>query len=131
MSGLQQFEVYAFATGIHVASEETRVRTLLYCIGPRAQVILSLLMSDEEADKPYVEVTRRFTSSFVHPLNKVYEIYRFHKQTKEAGETVVAARVDKLQTQTVLRTAAIGVKPGTTYSRGGGTWCLSVGGPSA
>ncbi|XP_049268752.1 uncharacterized protein LOC125757326 [Rhipicephalus sanguineus] len=85
---LQQFEDYAFATGMHAAPEETRVRTLLYCMGPRACIVLSSLMSDEDAYKSYAEVTRRLTSYFVHPVNKAYESSRFHKRTQQPGETV-------------------------------------------
>ncbi|KAM7299507.1 uncharacterized protein ISCGN_020073 [Ixodes scapularis] len=85
---LQQFEDYAFATGMHLAPDETRVRTLLYCMGPRARIILSSLMSDEEAYQSYAEVTHRLTSYFVHPINEVYESSRFHKRTQQPGETV-------------------------------------------
>ncbi|KAM7303620.1 hypothetical protein ISCGN_013568 [Ixodes scapularis] len=45
---MQRFEDYFFATGMHVAPGETRVRTLLYCMGPRARIVLSSLMSDED-----------------------------------------------------------------------------------
>ncbi|KAL1427133.1 hypothetical protein MTO96_017702 [Rhipicephalus appendiculatus] len=51
LSWLQQFEDYAFATGMHAAPYETRVRTLLYCVGPRARIVLSSLMSDKDAYK--------------------------------------------------------------------------------
>ncbi|KAL1475812.1 hypothetical protein MTO96_037006, partial [Rhipicephalus appendiculatus] len=55
---LQQFQDYAFATGMHAAPDETRVRTLLYCMGPRARVVLSSLMSDVDAYKSYQEQGR-------------------------------------------------------------------------
>ncbi|CAN8011057.1 unnamed protein product [Ixodes pacificus] len=85
---LQQFEDYAFAAGMHVAPDKTRDRTLLYCIGSRACIVLSSLTFDEEAYQSYAEVTQRLTSYFVHPINEVYESSRFHKRTQQSGETV-------------------------------------------
>ncbi|XP_040072601.1 uncharacterized protein LOC115325083 [Ixodes scapularis] len=85
---LQQFEDYAFATGMHVAPDEARIRTLLYCMGPRARIVLSSLMSDEEAYQSSAEVTRRLSSYFVHPINETYESSRFYKRTQQPGETV-------------------------------------------
>ncbi|XP_075737473.1 uncharacterized protein LOC142777061 [Rhipicephalus microplus] len=85
---LKQFEDHAFATGMHAAPDETRVRTLLYSMGPRARIFLSSLMSDKDAYKSYAEVTRRFTSYFAHPVNEMYESSCFHERTQPPGETV-------------------------------------------
>ncbi|KAH7947372.1 hypothetical protein HPB52_010994 [Rhipicephalus sanguineus] len=46
---LQQLEDHCFATGMHAAPEETRVRTLVYCRDPWARIVLSSLISDEDA----------------------------------------------------------------------------------
>ncbi|CAN8017320.1 unnamed protein product [Ixodes persulcatus] len=73
---------------MYVAPDETRVRTLLYCVRARARIVLSSLMSDEEAYQFYAEVTRRLTSYFVHPINKAYESSRFHTWTQQPGEIV-------------------------------------------
>ncbi|CAN7988424.1 unnamed protein product [Ixodes hexagonus] len=82
LAWLQQFEDYAFATGVHMAPDETRVRTPLYCMGPRGRLLWSVWTA------LYAEVTRRFTSYFVHPISEVYESSRFHKRTQQPGETV-------------------------------------------
>nr|XP_037270539.1 QRFP-like peptide receptor [Rhipicephalus microplus] len=87
LPGLQQLN-YAFANGIRAVAGDTRVRTLLYCMNLRARVIVSSLMSDENAFKSYVEVTQRLTSYFVHPVNEVYESSRFHKRSQQSSETV-------------------------------------------
>ncbi|KAG0417759.1 hypothetical protein HPB47_005376 [Ixodes persulcatus] len=51
---LQQFEDYSFATGMHVAPDGTRVRTLLYCMGPRACILHSV--AAVARNRRYVEV---------------------------------------------------------------------------
>lgn len=48
----QQFDDYSFATGLHAADDEVRVRTLLYCMGTRSRDILcSLQVRDEDYSK--------------------------------------------------------------------------------
>ncbi|KAL3214229.1 hypothetical protein MRX96_007037 [Rhipicephalus microplus] len=55
---------------MHAAPDETRVRTLLYCMGPRALVVLGSLMSNKDTYMSYAEVTRRLTSYIVLPVNE-------------------------------------------------------------
>ncbi|XP_077543850.1 uncharacterized protein LOC144155975 [Haemaphysalis longicornis] len=87
---LQQFEDYSFASGLSSAPEETKVRTLLYCMGPQGREVLSSLMSDAEAYRSYSGVTTSLSGYFVHPVNEVYESSRFHKRTQVVGESVDA-----------------------------------------
>ncbi|XP_077546688.1 uncharacterized protein LOC144159208 [Haemaphysalis longicornis] len=87
---LQQFEDYSFASGLSSAPEETKVRTLLYCMGPQGREVLSSLMSDAEAYGSYSGVTTSLSGYFVHPVNEVYESSRFHKRTQVVGESVDA-----------------------------------------
>ncbi|XP_077536156.1 uncharacterized protein LOC144148507 [Haemaphysalis longicornis] len=87
---LQQFEDYSFASGLSSAPEETKVRTLLYCMGPQGREVLSSLMSDAEAYRSYSGGTTSLSGYFVHPVNEVYESSRFHKRTQEVGESVDA-----------------------------------------
>lgn len=87
---IEQFEDYAFATGLHQVTDEVRVRTLLYCMGTQARRMLaSLNLSDEEV-RAYSVVRSKFTSYFVHPVSEVHESYRFHKRTQQAEESVDA-----------------------------------------
>ncbi|KAL3171601.1 hypothetical protein MRX96_013796 [Rhipicephalus microplus] len=71
---------------MHAVPVKTRVRTLLYFMGPRARVVLRSLMSDEDAYKSYAELTRSLISYFVHEINEVYESARFHKQKQHPGK---------------------------------------------
>nr|XP_037275468.1 uncharacterized protein LOC119168167 [Rhipicephalus microplus] len=87
---LQQFEDYSFVSGLSSAPEETKVRTLLYCMGPQGREVLSSLMSDAEAYHSYFSVTTSLSGYFVHPVNEVYESSRFHKRTQAVGESVDA-----------------------------------------
>nr|XP_037280020.1 uncharacterized protein LOC119172989 [Rhipicephalus microplus] len=86
---LQQFEDYSFASGLSSAPEETKVRTLLYCMGPQGREVLSSLMSDAEAYRSYSGVTS-LSGYFVHPVNEVHESSRFHKRMQAVGESVDA-----------------------------------------
>lgn len=88
LAWIQQFEDFSFASGLASAAEETKVRTLLYCMGPQARVILSSLMTDEEAYASYDAVKEKFNGYFVHPVNEAYESSRFHKRNQLPGETV-------------------------------------------
>ncbi|XP_077531198.1 uncharacterized protein LOC144143299 [Haemaphysalis longicornis] len=87
---LQQFEDYSFASGLSSAPEETKVHTLLYCMGPQGLEVLSSLMSDAEAYRSYSGVTTSLSGYFVHPVNEVYESSRFHKRTQAVGLSVDA-----------------------------------------
>ncbi|KAL3192444.1 hypothetical protein MRX96_059037 [Rhipicephalus microplus] len=44
----QQFDDYSFATGLHAADEEIRVRTLLYSMGTRARDILLIFRASKQ-----------------------------------------------------------------------------------
>lgn len=87
---IQQFEDFSFASGLASAAEETKVRTLLYCMGPQARVILSSLISDTEAYASYDAVKEKFNGYFFHPVNELYESSRFHKRNQLPGGTVDA-----------------------------------------
>lgn len=58
---LQQFEDHSLASGLSAASEETKVRTLLYCRGRQARVVLSSIMLDDEAYRSYADVSAKLT----------------------------------------------------------------------
>lgn len=87
---IEQFEDYAYATGMHRATDEVRVRTLLYCMGVQARRVLASFNLTAEEALSYSVVKSKFTSYFVHPLNEVHESYRFHKRTQQADESVDA-----------------------------------------
>lgn len=87
---IQTYEDYAFATGLRSASDETQVRTLLYCMGPQARTVLASLGVPAPETQPFAAVKERLTQHFVHPANEIYESRRFHRRTQQPGETVDA-----------------------------------------
>lgn len=87
---IEQFEDYAYATGLYQATDEVRVRTLLYCMGVQARRVLASFNLSAEEVQSYSVVKSKFTSYFVHPLNEVHESYRFHKRTQQGDESVDA-----------------------------------------
>ncbi|XP_064469924.1 uncharacterized protein LOC135384661 [Ornithodoros turicata] len=85
---IQQFEDFSYASGLFAATEEVKVRTLLYCMGQQARVVLNSLTSDEKVLKSFELVKSTFTDHFVHPVNELYESSKFHKRVQLPGETV-------------------------------------------
>ncbi|KAH7940788.1 hypothetical protein HPB49_005822 [Dermacentor silvarum] len=87
---IEQFEDYAYATGLHQATDEVRVRTLLYCMGVQARRVLVPFNLSAEEVQSYSVVKSKFTSHFVNPLNEVHESYRFHKRKQQGDESADA-----------------------------------------
>ncbi|XP_049272437.1 uncharacterized protein LOC125758830 [Rhipicephalus sanguineus] len=87
---LLQFEDFSFATGLYVAPAEVQVRSMLYCMGPQARVVLASTMLGEADMKDVAAVKKAFTDHFVHPPNELYESARFHRSTQQPGETADA-----------------------------------------
>ncbi|XP_040355358.1 uncharacterized protein LOC115309590 [Ixodes scapularis] len=85
---LTQFEDYAYAFGLCQAPPDVQVRTLLYCMGPEARVLLDTFGLNATYLNDYDTVVKRFLEHFVHPLNEVYESSRFHKRVQQPGESV-------------------------------------------
>ncbi|XP_064475825.1 uncharacterized protein LOC135389723 [Ornithodoros turicata] len=84
------FEDYAFASGIVRTQDETRVRTLLYCMGPQARPLLSSLGAEKPEESKYDDVINKLEGHFVHPANEIYESRRFHREVQQPGESVDA-----------------------------------------
>ncbi|KAH7980432.1 hypothetical protein HPB49_016130 [Dermacentor silvarum] len=78
---IEQFEDYAYATGLHQATDE------VYCMGVQARRVLASFSLSEEEVQSYSIVKSKFTSDFGHPLNEVHESYRFHKRTQQGDES--------------------------------------------
>ncbi|XP_064470256.1 uncharacterized protein LOC135385008 [Ornithodoros turicata] len=87
-SWIQCFEDYMFAAGLYQAQEEVKVRTLLYCMGPKARTILVSTCKEEGVPKTFQQVKSTLDDYFIHPVNEVYESARFHRRAQAAEETV-------------------------------------------
>lgn len=87
---LLQYEDYSYATGLYAAIPEVQVRSMLYCMGPQARVILASTTLGEADFKDVAAVKQAFTAHFVHPPNELYESARFHRRVQQPGETADA-----------------------------------------
>ncbi|XP_064462628.1 uncharacterized protein LOC135373340 [Ornithodoros turicata] len=85
---IQCFEDYIFAAGLYQAQEEVKVRTLLYCMGPKARTILVSTCKEEGVPKTFQQVKSTLDDYFIHPVNEVYESARFHRRAQAAEEPV-------------------------------------------
>lgn len=84
-----QFEDYSFASGLYRATDEVKVRTLLYTMGSQeARRILETLGLAAADWASFDTVKEKFKAYFVHPPNEVYESVKFHRRIQEEGETV-------------------------------------------
>lgn len=87
-SWIQCFEDYMFAAGLYQAQEEVKVRTLLYCMGPKARTILVSTCKEDGVPKTFELVKKTLDDYFIHPVNEVYESARFHRRVQSTEETV-------------------------------------------
>ncbi|XP_077550696.1 uncharacterized protein LOC144163904 [Haemaphysalis longicornis] len=87
---LLQYEDYTFATGHYTAPPEVQVRSMLYCMGPQARVVLATTPLGDSELKDVAAVKKAFTDHFIHPPNELYETARFHRRAQEPGETADA-----------------------------------------
>ncbi|XP_072143386.1 uncharacterized protein [Dermacentor andersoni] len=85
---LSRYEDYAVVSGLTKASEDTLVRSLLYCMGPEARPLLETFSLDAQSLPSYQAVATRFTEHFVHPANELYESSRFHRRVQLPDESV-------------------------------------------
>lgn len=85
-SCLPHYEDYDFAPGLAATPEEICARLLLYCMGPQARRLLQSLSLPTDAT--YDAVVKGFTERLVHPINEVYESYRFHRRVQLPDESV-------------------------------------------
>ncbi|XP_049516893.1 uncharacterized protein LOC125942675 [Dermacentor silvarum] len=87
---LLQYEDYSLANGLYAAPTEVQVRSMLYCMGPQASVVLASSTLGEADLKDVAAIQKAFTDHFVHPPNELYVSARFHRRTQQPGETANA-----------------------------------------
>lgn len=87
---LLQFEDYSYATGLYAAEQQVQVRSMLYCMGPQARVVLASTPLGDAALQDLSLLKKAFGDHFVPPPNELYESARFHRRVQEPGESVDA-----------------------------------------
>lgn len=66
-----QLEEYAYASVLRQAPPDIQVRTLLYCMGPEARVLLDMFGLNAASLNNYNTVVKRFSEHFLYPVNEV------------------------------------------------------------
>ncbi|XP_037579458.1 uncharacterized protein K02A2.6-like [Dermacentor silvarum] len=87
---LLQYEDFSFAIGRYAAPTEVQVRSMLYCMGPLARVVLASTTLGDADLKDAVAVQKAFSDHLVHSPNELYESARFHRRTQQPGESADA-----------------------------------------
>nr|XP_037273535.1 uncharacterized protein LOC119165467 [Rhipicephalus microplus] len=87
---LSRYEDYAVVSGLTQASGDMHVRSLLYCMGLEARLLLETFSLDTASLASFQAVAASFTDHFVHPANEHYESSRFHRRVQLPGESVDA-----------------------------------------
>lgn len=59
-------------TGLHAALPEVQIRSMSYCMGPKACEILASTMLGEADVKELAAVKKAFWDDLMHPLNELY-----------------------------------------------------------
>ena len=85
---IRRFERYKSASGLKEKSAETKVDTLIYTMGAKADDIFQSFGLSDDDKKKYETVKAKFESHFVKRRNVIYERAMFNKHKQEEGETV-------------------------------------------
>jgi len=83
----RRFEQYRHASGLATGNEQRQVSTLLYCLGEKADDVLSSTGISEENRKKYSEVLNSLDDYFKVRKNVIFERARFNRRNQLQGET--------------------------------------------
>lgn len=84
------FQRFCIASGLTSSDKETKVNTLIYCMGNKADNILRSFQLSAEDEKKYEVVCQKFNGHFVASKNAIYERTKFNSQNQEPDEPVEA-----------------------------------------
>ena len=82
-----RFEQFRIASGLSEKSDERQASTLLYCLGPDAEDVLTTTTISTENRKKYNKVLEKFDEFFAVRRNVIYERARFNRRTQQEGES--------------------------------------------
>ena len=87
---IRRFQRYRIASGLISQEEEAQVNMLLYCMGDKADDILTSFSLTEDQAKRYDTVKDKFDKHFIPQRNIIFERARFNSRKQEEDETVDA-----------------------------------------
>ena len=85
---IRRFERFREASGLKSKEQPSQVNTLVYCMGDKADDILSSLDLSDDDKKSYDTVKTKLEQHFVKRKNLIYERARFNQRRQEEGESV-------------------------------------------
>ena len=85
---IRRFERFREASGLKSKEQPSQVNTLVYCMGDKADDILSSLDLSDDDKKSYDTVRTKLEQHFVKRKNLIYERARFNQRRQEEGESV-------------------------------------------
>ena len=88
-SWIQDYELFAIASGLTEKSAEVQYATFLHVIGEKARSVYKGFRFDSpEAGKDVAAIRQAFQDYCTPKLNQVYERYRFNQLVPAAGESI-------------------------------------------
>ena len=85
----ERFSRYRTATKLNKDDEEVQISALIYAMGREAEHVLkSFVFGDDEDDKKFDDVFKKFDDYFVPKKNTIHERARFHERKQNPGESV-------------------------------------------
>ena len=85
---LNRFERFILVSGFSSKTEEIRVATLIYTMGPKAEEIFNSFSLSSEDSKKYAVVLEKFRLYFEPKKNIIFKRALFNQRLQEEGETV-------------------------------------------
>ena len=97
----RRFEQFLSASGLDKESDERKVSTLLYCLGPDADDVLTSTGIGDDDRKKYSKVIEKFDAHFKVRRNVIFERARFNKRDQlesESAEEYITALYSLVET---------------------------------
>lgn len=97
----RRFEQFLSASGLDKESDERRTSTLLYCLGPDADDVLTSTNIGDDDRKKYSKVIEKFDAHFRVRRNVIFERARFNKRDQlesESAEEYITALYSLVET---------------------------------
>ena len=85
---IKRFERYITASGLNSKDGETQVNTLIYCMGEKADDILTSFNLTADQAKDFKVVKERFDKFFIVRNNVIFERAKFNSRYQKEGEPV-------------------------------------------
>ena len=83
----RRFEQYRMASGLSEKSDECQASTLLYCLGPDSDDVLTTTQISDDDRKKYSKIIEKLDEYFKVRHNVIFERARFNRRNQQPGES--------------------------------------------